>query len=200
MGTRNLTCVFSKGEYKVAQYGQWDGYPEGQGATALEFLLGGGNIDALKAKLPRCRFVDNEVDKEFIESYDRNAPVWSSDPDNRTPEQKRWWSTYMTRDLGALILESISNSEDGEILLGGNVDFAGSSSCEWAYVIDLDAEIFEIFKGFNEGPSVGRFSDFESDSSYPPVSLVKSYDLNNLPSVDEFVSEIQSICYPEEAD
>ena len=27
MGTRNLTCVFKDGEYKVAQYGQWDGYP-----------------------------------------------------------------------------------------------------------------------------------------------------------------------------
>lgn len=25
MGTRNLTIVYSNGEYKVAQYGQWDG-------------------------------------------------------------------------------------------------------------------------------------------------------------------------------
>jgi len=28
MGTRNLTCVMKDGQYKVAQYGQWDGYPE----------------------------------------------------------------------------------------------------------------------------------------------------------------------------
>lgn len=26
MGTRNLTIVYSNGEYKVAQYGQWDGF------------------------------------------------------------------------------------------------------------------------------------------------------------------------------
>ena len=38
MGTRNLTAVYIDGEYKVAQYGQWDGYPEGQGMTALTFL------------------------------------------------------------------------------------------------------------------------------------------------------------------
>ncbi len=39
-GTRNLTCVVVGGEYKVAQYGQWDGYPSGQGLTALNFLRG----------------------------------------------------------------------------------------------------------------------------------------------------------------
>jgi len=29
MGTRNLTIVTSNGKTKVAQYGQWDGYPGG---------------------------------------------------------------------------------------------------------------------------------------------------------------------------
>ena len=38
MGTRNLTMVISNGKTKVAQYGQWDGYPDGQGMTALSTL------------------------------------------------------------------------------------------------------------------------------------------------------------------
>lgn len=38
MGTRHLTCVIKDGDYKVAQYGQWDGYPEGQGLNILNFL------------------------------------------------------------------------------------------------------------------------------------------------------------------
>ena len=38
METRHLTLVYKNGAFKVAQYGQWDGYPSGQGLTALKFL------------------------------------------------------------------------------------------------------------------------------------------------------------------
>lgn len=44
MGTRNLTCVVKNNKYVVAQYGQWDGYPTGQGQTIVEFILGNNNI------------------------------------------------------------------------------------------------------------------------------------------------------------
>lgn len=43
MGTRHLICVQHNNEYKVAKYGQWDGYPSGQGAGILEFLKGSFN-------------------------------------------------------------------------------------------------------------------------------------------------------------
>jgi hypothetical protein len=55
MGTRNLTMVISKGEYKIAQYGQWDGYPSGQGSVVLNFLM---NLDVdlnkFRDTLDRC--------------------------------------------------------------------------------------------------------------------------------------------------
>jgi hypothetical protein len=38
MGTRHLIAVQLDGEYRIAQYGQWDGYPEGQGVDVLKFL------------------------------------------------------------------------------------------------------------------------------------------------------------------
>jgi len=59
MGTLNLTAVMMDGEYKIAQYGQWDGYPEGQGKTILEFLNGNGNIERLKTALAKVRFLDD---------------------------------------------------------------------------------------------------------------------------------------------
>lgn len=38
MGTRHLIEVVVDGQIKVAQYGQWDGYPSGQGVDVLKFL------------------------------------------------------------------------------------------------------------------------------------------------------------------
>ena len=39
MTTRSLTAVKVDGEYKIAQYGHYDGYPLGQGIYVLKFLL-----------------------------------------------------------------------------------------------------------------------------------------------------------------
>ena len=38
MGTRGVTMVIQEEKVKVAQYGQWDHYPSGQGLTALDIL------------------------------------------------------------------------------------------------------------------------------------------------------------------
>jgi hypothetical protein len=35
MGTRHLIAVQLGGEYRVAQYGQWDGYPDSAGIDVL---------------------------------------------------------------------------------------------------------------------------------------------------------------------
>ena len=59
MGTRNLTIAVMDGKTRVAQYGQWDGYPEGQGTTILEFLKS-ADLDLFKKKLETTAFVDDE--------------------------------------------------------------------------------------------------------------------------------------------
>lgn len=209
MGTRNLTAVMINGEYKIAQYGQWDGYPEGQGVTILDFLSKQENIDALKENLNKTRFLDEEGrDKEFIDAYSANTPEWSSEPDNRTDEQKHWFSSYITRDLGASILESIAASKDDEILLRDAIGFAGDSLfCEWGYVIDFDKNVLEVYRGFNDEPiTEGRFISgdptFENDKTdeYEPIILIKTYDLNNLPNREQFIQELTEIAYPEEED
>ena len=38
MGTENITMVKHNGEYKVAQYGSFDGYPSGKGFKTVKFL------------------------------------------------------------------------------------------------------------------------------------------------------------------
>lgn len=193
MGTRHLIAVQHEGQYKIAQYGQWDGYPEGQGFSVLKFLAVKGNIKRLRAALAKVRFFEPEGrDKEFIDSYSANAPEWSDQPDLRTEEQKRWFDTYITRDLGADILENVAASNDEEIILRNSIDFAEDSSCEYAYVIDLDKNTFEAFEGGNQealDPSerfaLRQKSQVERD--YMPVRLVKSWPLDALPSEADLV-------------
>lgn len=152
MGTRNLTMVKYNNEMKVAQYGQWDGYPTGQGQTIIDFLLKKDNIENLKENLKKVRFIDSEgKDKNFIKEYQKNTPEWSNEPDNRTPEQKHWFETYCDRDLGANILFNISNSEDKEILLKNCEEFLEDGlMCEWAYTLDLDNNILIVYKSIKE--------------------------------------------------
>lgn len=195
MGTRNLTCVVLGGEYKIAQYGQWDGDPGGQGATILDFLCTPGNTEKLKGALGKVRFLEPEgKDKKFMVEYYKNAPEWSSEPDNRTPEQKYWFQKYISRDIGGEILEAVSSTDDREIVLRNSINFAGDSLfCEWAYVVDLDKGTFEVYKGFNEGKvGEGRFkSDDEvlkNDNNYEPVILANSFPLSELPTNDVFCS------------
>lgn len=197
MGTRNLIAVMRDGEYKVAQYGQWDGYPSGQGVRLLDFLASKNNVLALHKALDKVRFLEPEgKDKEFMDSYNTNTPEWSNDPDNRTPEQKAWFRSFASRDLGSEILKNIIESE-GEALLINRISFAGDSLfCEYAYVIDLDKNTFEIYQGFNkEKISEGRFISgdptLENENDYEPVKLIRSYDLNSLPSEESFLSDLE---------
>ena len=57
MGTRNLTKVIDKdGITRVAQYGQWDGYPEYTGKRILEFISEYKMIDKIENSLVKATF------------------------------------------------------------------------------------------------------------------------------------------------
>lgn len=193
MGTRNLTIVKIDNQYKVAQYGQWDGYPEGQGATVLEFLKS-YNRRVFEQKVRNCSFLTEQESDQInteCEHLAHNNWCW----------QDKW--PELSRDTGAKILQLISSSENG-LKLQNELDFAADSLfCEWAYVIDFDINKLEVYEGFNKNPlgSNDRFfnlksnpNSMETDSKYFPIKIVKSYDLDNLPTLEQMVKD----CEPKE--
>ena len=188
MGTRNLTMVQFNNEIKVAQYGQWDGYPSGQGATILEFCSNGVNLEKLKLKLEKVRFFREGEPLEF----------------NKKLEEKdaytHWlYDNYNHRDIGGKILERIVESEEDEeeIILENEYDFGYDGLfCEWAYCVNLDTNKLEVYKGFGKRP-LGKKQRFYKENQKPDeygyyaIRMVKQFDLNNLPSEAEFVEQLE---------
>ena len=66
MGTRHLTIVKHEEEIKVAQYGQWDGYPDGAGMIILNFLKT-ADLDQFKERLSLCEWATEEAREQQVE-------------------------------------------------------------------------------------------------------------------------------------
>ena len=174
MGTRNLTVVVLDGQYRVAQYGQWDGYPTGQGRVIVDFLREKYDAEAFETALRNSRFLSNdEIEDRVQMSRGRLLRDY--------PE--------LHRDTAAEILEIIQNHTEG-IGLENSLWFAADSlMCEWAYVVDLDAEKLEVYRGFNTEPLTANDRFFflrdeeREDCEYHGVKKIAEWSLDDLHSV-----------------
>jgi hypothetical protein len=183
MGTRHLTCVVKDGEFKVAQYGQWDGYLDGQGKTICEFIIGRlqtpGGLSTFKQRVDQVKQVDDEYVSTLWEKVGVTGGFANMD------QGKDFLERYPNfhRDFGARILEYVFLNPNAEVQL--DTGFAGQSLfCEWCYVIDLDKGVLEIYKGFNKAPCPEgeRFANFECDrgNGYNPVKLYHTIPLSEV--------------------
>lgn len=177
MGTRHLTAVVLNGEYKVAQYGQWDGYPSGQGATVAKFVRNKERVKKFTKAVAECTFLTNkEVDARWKESGAKGNGWVTMDVSDR--HKKKY--PELSRDAGADILNLIL---EGKRQLKNDIEFSADSLfCEWAYVINLDTQEVEVYQGFNKEPlkKTDRFYGMknvepETRADYYPIKLVKSY-------------------------
>ena len=185
MGTRNLTAVYCDGEYKVAQYGQWDGYPSGAGADVLAFaqrIADPFTRNEFRDKVRKCKWITSEeIDKI-------NAAI-------KKNEVKSWEKIWpeLSRDTGAGVLDLIM--EAGGLSLQNSMGFAADSLfCEWAWVIDLDKGTFEGYRGFNKDTPLTENDRFfflrdNEDGGYYGVRLVKEYRLDDLPAKPDFLND-----------
>lgn len=151
MGTRHLITVFDEqGELKVAQYGQWDGYPSGQGVRMLSWLemttrtdYYGNLVSPVKDGLKRCRFATSDDELNEIYSKFPEANYLGTD------DNKSFDVLYpnLIRDTGADILMVVAYSV-GEVLLVDSSDFAHDELfCEGIYSVNYQSEMFTSVYG-----------------------------------------------------
>ena len=176
MGTRNSTLVKINHEYVVAQYGQWDGYPEGQGKTILETLLS-CDLQELREKCYLVKQINEQKMKNIYEQakWETKDKSEGSFMSMETANLIKSMYPQLSRDCGGEILREILN---GAREINRDVDFAMNDStfCEWSYVVDFDEEKFEVYKG-----------------TARPDNLLVSYDLNSLPTVEQFLQTCEEL-------
>ena len=175
MGTRSLICVVLKGEFKVSQYSQWDGYLSEQGACIMKFISNQMDMRKFKKALNECRFLSNaEIRKTWVEAGD--------DPKNESgfvnmdiSNVHAILSPGLSRDTGGEILSVIQDGtftknakdEKGNYYrkvynvepvrgLQNSMEFDGAFDCEYVYVLDMDKKVLEIYGC--EGKKKGKFS------------------------------------------
>lgn len=163
MGTRGLTLVSDReGHFRIAQYGQWDHYPSGQGATVLEFARDKEKLACLELSLPKCYWLNQEELEAITRNY-ANEDGWMS-----IEEGERFsadWPT-LTRDTGAGILEIVANASDRVPLWDDSLFASDTVWCEGIYHIN--------------------FGTWKLHANYNDVEV--SFDLDNLPTVEEFLN------------
>jgi hypothetical protein len=169
MGTRGLTKVIYQKETRIAQYGQWDHYPSGQGVTISNFLrerVNTGTLNDFKESTMRCRFIGEGSRKEkemneFLKKIGCDGG-WMT-----MAQAEKYKEKYpqISRDLGGKILEFVYNQKgSGLIYLYDQSEFLNDKVfCEWAYIIDLDKETLDVMSGYE---------------------VVKSFNINELPMTE----------------
>ena len=128
MGTRGLTKVIKNDKVVVAQYGQWDHYPSGQGLTALRFLRDEANVDKLDKGLYWLYEVESKDVGEIVDRIGEDNFVTAY--------------PSLIRDTGAEILELIANAK-GALPVLLDTDFENDELfCEGVFTVDLDKKRF----------------------------------------------------------
>jgi hypothetical protein len=136
MGTRGLTKVIKDNKIIVAQYGQWDHYPAGQGLTCYYFLQDDKNIEALRNAA--IYYPSDEEINALIEPF-RDADGFMSYENGKEFDAKY---PSLTRDTGAEVLRVLTNS-DSPVPLKLDTEFEDDALfCEGIFEINLDTNRF----------------------------------------------------------
>jgi hypothetical protein len=141
MSTRGAWGFRVDGEVKVA-YNHYDSYPRGLG-TDLIHTLGSWmythSMDDLRMVARRVVMVDPR-DIPSPAEFDRYSWAANYGVNSGRPD---WYC--LLNDIQGELKWVLKGAVDH--LPGGLEFLEGGLFCEWAYIIDVDAEVFEVYKG-----------------------------------------------------
>lgn len=186
MGTRGAFGFLKGGKLKVA-YNHFDSYPSCLGNKIL-FYVRCNNV----AKLNRI-FDGIELINVAIPPTEEQKRMFSEVADLNVGEQSTndWYCLFRKFQGKPEYYELFGMMPDDQAFLLDGL------FCEWAYIINLDENSFDIYRGFaKESPSDGIFAGYKKIKDrfgeYFPVNRIIKYSLSKLPKVlnQEYIFKI----------
>ena len=187
MGTRGATGFILDGEEKIT-YNHFDSYPEELGVAVLGFI-DDADMDKLREKVKAIRLVEEDSNPTEADiNICRDAGLVDT---NVSQQSITDWYCLLRGAQGDLA----AYCETG--LMIDSKDFLKDSLfCEWAYLINFDTNMLEVYKGFNKDPNAkGRYasqSDGSKNQGYCGVALLWEISLDEVKNLsnDKFLSMI----------
>ena len=169
MGTRGL-WGFRKDNQDKLTYNHFDSYPSALGKTIQDFILKHPIID-LKAIADRIIMVseDKKPTNEQIKQCQKFADLSVSNKDIHE------WYCLLRNSQGDPKVYA-----NGLRFMIDSHDFIKDSLfCEWAYIINLDTQMLEIYEGFKKTPQNNRYKS-EVKDGYANCKLLKEIPFDKL--------------------
>lgn len=185
MGTRGAFGFLIDGQTK-ATYNHADSYPDGLGQDVVDYIeqMIRGLPEDPVTLLAKVRALQPVPDRAPTpDEIKRLAPWTNLGVGGQSTSD--WYCLLRDAqgDAGAMLETGFYN--DGEAFL------ADSLFCEWAYIINFDKEVFEVYRGFQEVKhDKGRYADMETGGEkYFPVALVASFPLTAIP--EDWIAKVE---------
>lgn len=173
MSTNGAYGFYKNGIDKIA-YNHYDSQYDGLGEDIVKFIKN-STIEELndifeKIILVNEKDIPTDEDVELYEDYLEDAFSYN--------ELRNW--RVLLRDIeGDLELYK----EEVKHMIDNKEGLKDSLWCDYGYIINLDTNELEIYRGGQESPSKNRYStELPNDSGYYNCRLVHVFSLNNIPS------------------
>lgn len=188
MGTRG-SYGFRKNGVDKLTYNHFDSYPSWLGRTVIEFCKN-NTIDEMNEVYDNIFMVDrNSIPtelqiKECIENGFADFSV-------STQKNTDWYCLLRNCQGNLECLKNIKPNSFAYMI--NNSDFIKDSLwCEYAYIINLDDEVLEFYKGFQKEPQEENRYGTEKNDGYYPCKLCLTVPLNEIEDIDKIIEMMES--------
>ena len=171
MGTRGLMGFRKNGQDKTS-YNHYDSYPDGLGDSVIQFCRE-TSIEEINTIFDKIVLVDEEVMP--TRKQINGCKEWT---DLSVSEHTKYdWYCLLRNAQGDL-----NAFKNGLRYMIDRHDFIYDSLfCEFGYIINLDDNTLEFWRGFQKKPQEDNRYGTENDNGYYPCKMLKAYPLSSIP-------------------